>query len=213
METAAVLTGDLIGSTKVELNATDKAMTLLGDAAALISQWGQTETRFTRFRGDGWQIYLADSAWVLRATLFLLAKLQGEGSGLATRLSIGVGSVDRLGETGLGEAAGPAFTLSGRNLDTMHPIFNNFTYAEPNQKHHWKKAVMNMAVWQATRWTPEQAEAAALALAIPRPSDEVLAKGLGISRQALQSRLKGTGLMAMSAALMAFEIERQSSES
>jgi hypothetical protein len=211
MEIAAVLTGDLIGSTKVALDEIDKAMEALADTATLIEKWTSTETRFARFRGDGWQIYLADPRKILRASVLGLAKLRSSGSGLATRLSIGVGLVDRLGKSGLADAAGWAFTTSGRNLDHAHPIFNNFVYADLGPNERWKNAAMNLSVWQASRWTPEQAEAVALALALPRPSDEILAKGLGITRQALQARLKGSGLMAMSAALLAFEIESEDS--
>ncbi len=211
MGQAAVFTGDLIGSTLVAPDVADTAFHALAGAAGTISRWSGTDTRFTRFRGDGWQLYLANPALVLRAALLLLGRLRGTGGGLATRLSIAVAPVDRLGGTGLAEAAGPAFTLSGRNLDQM-PFFLTFIYAEPDKTHHWQAAVMDLAVWQARQWTREQAQAAALALELSRPSDANLAKQLGITRQALQSRLKGTGLMAMSHALMAFEIETPTQE-
>jgi hypothetical protein len=211
MENAAILTGDLIGSTKAEPEVADAAMNALAIAAKQISQWAGTDTRFTRFRGDGWQVYLADTSLVLRATLLLLATLRSAGTGLSTRLSIAVGTVDRISEIDLSDAAGQAFTLSGRNLDKMLS-YENFVYAEPERKDFWKSATMNLAVWQASQWTREQAEAVAFALELARPKDEVLAKRLGISRQALQSRLKGSGIMAASYALFAFEIDRKTME-
>ena len=206
MGKAAVLTGDLIDSTLVQPEIVDQAMNALVAASRKISEWAGADTRFTRFRGDGWQIYLADTRLVLRATLLLLASLKCAGSGLATRLSIAVDTVERLGDVGLSKAAGPAFTLSGRNLDGM-PVYGKFTYAEPAKPGYWKPATLDLAVWQATRWTPEQAEAVALALDLPRPTDEALAKSVGISRQAFQSRLKGSGIAAMSCALLAFETD------
>lgn len=211
MTRAAVLTGDLIGSTDVEPEAIDQAMAALTGAAATMARWAGNASRFTRFRGDGWQVYLADTALVLRATLLSLASLRANGGGLATRLSVAVGPVDRLGDTGLAQAAGPAFTLSGRNLDKMHPQWT-FVYAEADRDHHWSTAVMDLAVWQAQQWTREQAEAAARALDLPRATDQVLAAQLGISRQAFQSRLKGTGLVAMSSGLLAFERDRKPQE-
>ena len=212
MTLAAILTGDLIGSTDVATEAVDTAMTALSQASATVARWAGADTRFTRFRGDGWQVYLADPALVLRATLLLLASLRAKGGGLATRLSVAVGAVDRLGDNGLAQAAGPAFTLSGRNLDKMASL-RTFTYAEPDGDRHWPTAVMDLAAWQARQWTREQAEAATLALDLPRLTDQRLAEHLGITRQAFQSRLKGTGLLAMSGALLAFEINRLPLES
>ena len=207
MDRAGILTGDLIGSAKVAAETVDRAMDVLSGAANQIAIWAGTDTRFTRFRGDGWQIYLAEPSLILRAMLLLIARLRSEQPGLATRLSIAVGPVDRLGASGLAEAAGPAFTLSGRNLDKML-TYSSLAYAAPEQKDFWKPAVLDLAHWQAGRWTREQAEAVALALDHPRPADAALAEKLGITRQALQSRLKGSGIMAMSRALLAFEQDR-----
>ncbi|MBC7740339.1 MAG: hypothetical protein H7245_24740 [Candidatus Saccharibacteria bacterium] len=211
MSLSIVLTGDLIGSTEVEPSVVDLAMTCLSSAASTIADWTGNDTRFTRFRGDGWQIILSDPPLVLRATLLILASLRAKGGGLATRLSVATGTVDRLGDRGLAEASGPAFTLSGRNLDTMPP-FRTFVYAALDRDQRWTIAIMDLAVWQAQQWTPEQAEAAMLALDLPRRTDKVLAAQLGISRQAFQSRIKGTGLMAMRSALHAFELERKTTE-
>ena len=210
MPIAAVLTGDLIGSTEVEATITDLAMQALSGATESLARLTASETRFARFRGDGWQVYLADPAFVLRAVLILLGSLRATG-GLATRLSVAVGPVDRLGPAGLADATGAAFTLSGRNLDKMLSI-KTFTYAEPGRVSHWPSAVMNLAAWQAQQWTREQAEAAVLALDLPRLTDQALATQLAITRQAFQSRLKGTGLMAMSNALLAFEINQTPQE-
>ena len=122
-----------------------------------------------------------------------------------------MGTVDRLGDRDLAGASGAAFTLSGRNLDTMPP-FQTFVYADPDRDRRWTAAIMELAVWQAQQWTPEQAEAAMLALDLPRLTDKVLAAQLGISHQAVQSRLKGTGLMAMNSALNDCELDRKTKE-
>ena len=211
MSCYAILTADLIGSTEAAPSVVDMAMTALSQASSMIADWTGDDTRLTRFRGDGWQIILSDPPLVLRASLLILASLRAKGGGLATRLSVAMGTVDRLGDRGLAEASGPAFTLSGRNLDTMPP-FRTFVYADPDRDRRWTAAIMELAVWQAQQWTPEQAEAAMLALDLPRRTDKVLAAQLGISRQAFQSRLKGTGLMARSSALYAFELERNTME-
>ena len=61
--TAAILTGDLIGSTDAPANALERAMDALAATARGISDWtpwSDAGTRFTRFRGDGWQAHVAD---------------------------------------------------------------------------------------------------------------------------------------------------------
>jgi hypothetical protein len=207
MQIAAVFTGDLIGSTKAGPDATDRAIAAIEAASRGIGAWAPESTRFARFRGDGWQICLTRPALALRATLYLLARLKAEGGGLKTRLSLAIDTIDRLGATGLSEASGAAFVLSGRNLDRGFDRLPGFTFAAPGATELWKEAVFDLAVWQATRWTLTQAEAVALALELPRQSDEALAIGLGITRQAFQARLKGAGIAFTSAGLAAFEIE------
>lgn len=211
MQIAAVFTGDLIGSTEAGPEATDRAIAALEAASARISAWADQDTRFTRFRGDGWQLCLTRPGLALRATLYLLARLKAEGGGLATRLSLAIATVDRLGDVGLSQASGAAFVLSGRNLDLDANLTHGLTFAEPAAFGKpgaiglWKVAVFDLAVWQASRWTQTQAEAVALALDLPRQSDQDLADRLGITRQAFQARLKGAGIAAASAALAAFE--------
>lgn len=205
MRIVSVLTGDLIDSTRSAPGATDLAMAALSGAAAKISKITGNDARFTRFRGDGWQICLPGRAHVLRATLLLLAELNASRSGLTTKLSIAVGPIDNLGSRDLADASGRAFNLSGRNLDSLSRYNPHFIYEDPDEPEFWPKAIMEIAQWQARKWTPEQAEAVVMALDLPRPSDEELARELGISRQAFQSRLKGSGLAAFSYALNAFE--------
>ena len=114
----AVLTGDLIKSTAAPARAVDFSLAALDHAAEEIAGWGLGATRFTRFRGDGWQVYLSADDQVLRAALFLAACLRAAETGLRTRIGGGVGAVERLDDD-LGRAAGPAFIRSGRALDAM----------------------------------------------------------------------------------------------
>lgn len=83
---AAVLTGDLIGSTEAPPEAVETGMRLL---ARLATQIGTT-TFFTRYRGDGWQIYLEDPGAGLSSTLFIWASLRAAG-GLESRIALGLG--------------------------------------------------------------------------------------------------------------------------
>ena len=225
MEPIAVLTGDLIASTKADSPAVDRSMQALSQAARTLGDWAGHDTRFTRFRGDGWQLYLAKPGLILRATLFLTAYLRAAEVGLATRISIAVAPNNRLGDSGLSGASGLAFEKSGHGLDLMRRsesiafddadtlVFGDadtLVFGAPMAPlGPWQGAVLALAHWQASRWTREQATAMALALDPTNPTQDQIAQTLGITRQAVQARLKGAGLAALQSALSAFEIKEK----
>lgn len=217
MEPIAVLTGDLIASTTAAPAMVDRAMQALAEAARTLGHWAGHDTRFTRFRGDGWQIYLEKPELALRATLFLTAWLRACDAGLATRIAVAIARHDHLGASGLSGASGPAFERSGRALDTMQRSETVILDATPDSpspesppspERPWQAAVLALAHWQAGHWSREQAEAMVLALSPEAPTQDQIALTLGITRQAVQARLKGAGLRALQPALAAFEGRR-----
>ena len=105
---AAILTGDLIRSTRGPKDQTDAAMQVL----AKIAQDIDDDTRFTRFRGDGWQIYLHNAGNCLWACLLIAARLKASRIGLSTRISVGIGPVWHLPDRDLSAASGLAFMAS-----------------------------------------------------------------------------------------------------
>lgn len=202
----AVLTGDLVGSTRLGRDATDRALAALAAAAEGVSAWLGADTRFTRFRGDGWQIYLATQPGLcFRAALFLAARLRAAGAGLSTRIAVGIGPVDRVGAGGLSDAAGEAFEVSGRALDAMARTERLVIAGQGVTG--WHHGLFEIADWMVRRWSREQAEAAALALDDGHATATALAEKLGISRQAFQARLDGSGVDALATALWQFDNE------
>ncbi len=208
MRSHAILTGDLIGSTKVRAAEVDHAMSVLGAAAGTLGDWVAADTRFTRFRGDGWQIYLASPGPAFRACLYLTARMKAAGCQLETRISVGLGPVERLGTADLSDASGPAFTSSGHGLDDM-PRANRLAISGAKWLDGFFSGIYSQAEFQARRWSREQAEAITLALEMgrknTRPTLEDLSGPLGISRQALQARLNSAGYHALTRTLDAFE--------
>ena len=201
---AAILTGDLIASTKAEPSAVATAMAELARASRDLHFWDLAETKFTRYRGDGWQIFLDFPGNALRACLFLTARLRASECGLTTRISVGLGRVDSLGTYDLSDASGEAFTISGHGLDEM-PRSSRMVIAGNAELGKWHSAIYDLADWQSGRWSREQAEAVALALDPIDPTQEHMAKKLRITRQAMQARLSSAGYSALAAALYAFE--------
>ena len=208
MKTRAVLTGDLIGSTKVGTIEVDHAMSVLEEASGKFRPWINDDTRFTRFRGDGWQVYLDPPGFAFCACLYLSARLKASGSALETRISVGIGAVGRLGRKDLSDASGLAFTISGHGLDDM-PRGDRLAISGVTPMEGFFSGIYAQAEFQIRRWSREQSEAITLALeadhSANRPTIEELARPLGISRQALQARLRGAGYHALTRSLAAFE--------
>lgn len=204
MSDHAILTGDLVRSTSAEAGEVDRAMRRLADAARRISGWpGGGETRFTRFRGDGWQIAVAPPARALRAALVLAATLRACKDLPDTRIAIGAGAVDTLGTRDLSDGAGLAFNASGRALERIGRGRRlNIGGAGLTPLH---RAVVDLLDERTARHSPEQAQALALFLDPAQPTQTALAERLGISPQAMSYRLKGAGADAILSALAAWE--------
>lgn len=198
----AVFTGDLIGSRDASSEAIGTAMKSLKNAAQDIGRADDFDPHFTRNRGDGWQILLPDPRLILRAYLGLTARLRAADTGLATRIAIGLGPVDFEGTTNLSDAAGPAFVTSGDLLETLDT--ETAAIGGPGVT-DWQRGIIALADWIAGGWTAQQAEAVALTLLdTAHDTNAHRAKALGISRQAFEARLKGSGLSAFAPARKAF---------
>lgn len=211
MPIVAVLTGDLIGSTAAGLQAVDTAMAELAAAAAEISIWRRgADTRFTRHRGDGWQLILADRPFLcLRAALFLVARLRARGAP-STRIAIGIGQTRHVSPDRLSDASGEAFERSGRALEHMGR--SQWLAIAGRGVTVGDTVIARLLDERVRRWSPHQAEAIALFLDPGNPTLADLSARLGISPQAVSYRLNGAGAAAIRKALQDweqdFEIQR-----
>ena len=75
----AVLTGDIIRSSDLSAEELSRVLAVIKKAAGKIAEWQNEDTLFTRFSGDGWKLVLANTMFVLRATMYLRAYLRREG--------------------------------------------------------------------------------------------------------------------------------------
>lgn len=200
MEKLAVLTGDMIASTAAP-DRLQAAMSVLAQATEEFAAFSPLPPRFTRFRGDGWQC-VVPAGMALRAAMVVTARLRAADTGLRTRIAIGIGRVETLGSRDLADAAGPAFTVSGRALDDMA---RGRIWAVAGEVAPWHDALIALGEWHSARWSREQAEAMAIALTTDDATQSQIAKSLNITRQAWQARLSGAGYAAWRPALRAFE--------
>ena len=95
----AVLTGDLVGSRAAGDVNIAAAMEQLSRTAHKLDQ----NARFSRFRGDGWQLVLHEPNRALFATLLLLADLRASRLSIETRISVGIDGVQSFGTANLSE--------------------------------------------------------------------------------------------------------------
>lgn len=196
----AVLTGDLIYSTRSAPAQVDEAMLLIETSVRLLD----AEARFQRFRGDGWQVHLTPASQGLLILVFLAAQLRGTGK-LCSRIALGVGDAYGYDQGSLGTAGGAAFVQSGRALDAM-PDGRWFALAGQGVD-PLHQALMAFLDAQIQRWSPQQAQAVALSLGPDNIlSQQALADHLGISRQAYAARLAAAEFSLTTQALRAFSM-------
>lgn len=186
-----VLTGDLIKSRRTDTETVVAAFSILQKAATDFGKVWHLDLRFTRYRGDGWQIVLTDPQFTLDAILYFIATLRAGQPGVDTRISVGIGPVETLGTRDLSDATGPAFFISGDQLDQMSR--KRLVAIAGHGIGPCQIAIVDLAECIATGWTAAQAQAVDLSLQGDMPPHEDIAAQLGITRQAVQSRLSGAG--------------------
>lgn len=204
----AILTGDLIRSTEASPQAVDQAMRIIRDCATALGP----RSDFTRFRGDGWQIRLVQPGDCLRACLLVLARLRSTPQLPGCRIAVGIGAEYPSDAPDLSTAMGPAFTASGRALDRMKPdrlLALDGECPGGGKIDVFQKLAFTVASDLAGRWTTGQAEAMALKLdpgspADDRQSNETIARQLGITRQAVDARLRAADYPLLEEMIQAF---------
>lgn len=208
----AVLTGDLVGSTDADPRDVDRAMAVLAETAAWIAGWRVTEnipvgdTRFTRHRGDGWQVLINAARFGLRAALLFQARLAARPDLPATRIAVGLAHMAPTLGADLSDAHGAAFVVSGRALGDM--ARGERLRLAGHDISPLSAAFIGLLDDRITDWTPEQAEAVAHAIVPGAPTQAAIAGTLGISPQALSARLSGARWPAIRRVLEAWEQPR-----
>lgn len=206
----AVLTGDLIGSTELSPKERQRLPSLLLNTVDRIRIGfpGAVQGELDIFRGDSWQLVLADPVRALRISLFLRAViLSTPGSRpIDTRLSIGYGPVDYLAEGKHITGSGPAFFLSGSGLENAWKACRmgmSFPESVRSRITRALTIIVRLIDLQVGHWTPKQAEAVSGAL-LGLTQEEI---GRGwvreqVSQQAISQHLEGAGWVKIKNSLL-----------
>jgi predicted DNA-binding protein YlxM (UPF0122 family) len=203
----AVLTGDLIGSSRFEER--ENVISNLKYSFKMISPESIT-LPFAIFRGDSFQGVLSRPDEALQAALIirasLLSSFRGKRARLDARIAIGIGTIDYLPGDQVGEGDGEAYRNSGLELDKMKKREQNIIiktpWAEINEELRIECSLLDALI---QRWTKEQAEVIIYHIKKGVTQEEI-AKILNISQPAVFQRLKTGGYWAVQAFLEHFEV-------
>lgn len=114
-----VLTGDIVDSAALSADRLDDVMACLDRLSDDISAWGQGATiAFGRRGGDGWQLAVNAAEYTFRSTLYLQSSLMALDPAVQTRIAVATGK-GTLSDANPNSAHGPAFSASGRLLETL----------------------------------------------------------------------------------------------
>lgn len=210
----AVLTGDLVRSQEQQTGAEPSTQ--------IRTAFQHAQRRFGEmlpypidvFRGDSWQVYVADPASALEIALLMRAALQMEAS-LDTRIAIAVDRVDTVEQNSVSESSGPAFRRSGQALDALQKDQQMrclLPEAADDVAQLAADALCDLADHLATHWTEAQAQAIALRLMLTTdkgpPSQSKVAQHWQpepITQQAVSKHLRQAAWTHLDATLNRFE--------
>jgi hypothetical protein len=157
----AVLTGDIVASRKL-LPERSKALqqrlkTVTSDfnstfPGSIVGTLGITQ-------GDGWQVALKKPVKALRLALFLRAVVKADFE-TDTRVSIGIGTVERLETGNIIESTGLAFERSGHGLELLKNRKSRMSYRTSVTSGRLVSAELLLVAWLdslATLATAKQA--------------------------------------------------------
>ena len=162
----AVLTGDLVKSSRLSGEMSSKAMDFIKDGAAEFAELrpGAMIGKVDTFRFDGWQLLLGEPGLALQAALFLRSVLKMESDSRTkfdTRISVGIGPVESIIKEKVSNSRGPAFTVSGKALDSMGSKTLKFS-AGLDSDHLWhglENGVVPLLDCVVSAWTPPESRA------------------------------------------------------
>jgi hypothetical protein len=218
----AVITGDIVGSTKLgpddmkvvretlqsafpsrTRNKLHKAISIFD---IVHSHPGNRTLEF--FRGDSWQVLVDEPRWALRLALIIQARLFAE-TAVSTRAAIGIGTVNRSSEKKASLMTGEAFTHSGRALEEITGYFR-LTGALPTRfgtLASWFPVLLHLCSGLTSSWSQRQAQIVGLALTLPNPTHEAIAASLvpAITKQSVTNTLASANWRTLLEPIRMFE--------
>jgi hypothetical protein len=206
----AVLTGDIIRSSRLLPTQMESVRSSLTGAVDVVRRWkrGLVKGRPEFFRGDGWQLLLTDPALAMRAAIFLRASLLAGGIA-DTRIAIGLGEGEKTAYEKVALSMGQAFVLSGHGLDEMTQYWR-MTVEIPKTAgamSDWLRVIGHLCDSLIGQWTRRQAEIVCAAIDPKGLDYETVAQSLkpAVSKQAVAKGLRGANWYVIRETIHRFE--------
>jgi hypothetical protein len=206
----AVLTGDIVGSTALGPEKLERAFDELKDCAETQAEWMGESLHFTRHRGDGWQVALAEPKYALRSALAFRAALRSLGREFDSYIGIAEGIISSKLELNLNNETADVFAESGANLEIIKTVAAEHGLSIGYYSRGKTLACATLLDFISKGWTSAQA-APILRMLNPldTPNYTEIAKALGKSRQSVTKSLDSAGDLAIRIALLNIETGKQ----
>lgn len=205
MKIGAIITGDIIDSTKLSLKDRGVMLDVLRSIPSVLSPI--QDVSIDIFRGDSFQIGISDVPEVLRSVLAIRAllrshKMESSKMLLDARLAIGIGTLDYESDA-LSTSDGEAYRLSGKLLDDMGKSRLKIMtpWRSVNEELELETAFADDII---SSWTQSQSRIILLSL-LTSQSHAEMSQQLGISRQMVDKSLKASKEELMQAYIRRFE--------
>ncbi|SHG34096.1 hypothetical protein [Cognatishimia maritima] len=200
----SVLTGDIVGSRNLGSRDLSNCIDALSKTARALEQFTGAPFNFSRHRGDGWQVALSKPAFTPRAALAFRTGLKALGKQYDSYIGIAFGTHAGAIPSDLNTAISQPFVDSGFALDQIKEskTETRMVSAALDDK---IETILPLLELIYDGWTERQAEAIYLNLVSNGYFINQRASELGITRQALEKRLKSAGLNRLQNSLLTWE--------
>ncbi|MGA1826251.1 MAG: hypothetical protein ACMUIP_16465 [bacterium] len=203
----AVLTGDIMKSSvlsSAELNrALEQIRMVPGMMNAVFPE--AVHTTVDIIRGDGWQILVLEPGYALRTALLLRVSMK-ELFTLDTRVSVGIGPVEKILNDSLARSKGLAFTRSGRGLDSMKLKKQRMVYYSSETLNRINSAESLLVEWLDVMVSPaSRSQARFLGRALLKWKQKQIAEKTGVTQSSVSEGLKSIGWNEIKSVLKHFE--------
>lgn len=157
----AVITGDIVRSSKLPLVRRKKLVSNIGVASDRLRKFfgDIVPLPVDIFRGDSWQMLISDHASVVTAAVFFRATLKDlwKSGSIDTRIAIGVGKVDFIPGNRVSEGDGEAFRLAAEALESMNKHVRMQCMCSDKELEKNINVIVHLLDAIVMRWTDKQA--------------------------------------------------------
>ncbi|MCH6234281.1 SatD family protein [Cognataquiflexum rubidum] len=189
----AIITGDIIDSRKVA-NQQDWLLPL----ESLLNSWGQKNDTWEIFRGDSFQVEVADPLDALHKSILIKATLKSikspdqkkRNAPIDVRMSIGIGEKEQDSDS-IGTRMGSAYLNSGEAFELLRSKNQNLMVKSPWLDFDKEMNLMlKLALIVMDNWSGNSGEIMKIALEKPHLKQAEIGEILGIEQNSVSARFQ-----------------------